>query len=49
MPKDHIDPIAALRDSTAVPFERARAMPTEVYSSANFVEAELEHIFSKDW
>ena len=49
MPKDHIDPIAALRDSTAVPFERARAMPTEVYSSANFVEAELEHVFSKDW
>lgn len=49
MPKDHIDPIAALRDSTAVPFERARAMPTEVYSSPDFVEAELEHIFSKDW
>ena len=49
MPKDHIDPIAALRDSTAVPFERARAMPTEVYSSPDFVEVELEHIFSKDW
>lgn len=49
MPKDHIDPIAALRDNTAVPFERARAMPTEVYTSPDFVEAELEHIFSKDW
>jgi len=49
MPKDHVDPIAALRDSTAVPFERARAMPTEVYTSPDFVAAELEHIFSKDW
>jgi phenylpropionate dioxygenase-like ring-hydroxylating dioxygenase large terminal subunit len=49
MPKDHVDPIAALRDNTAVPFERARAMPTEVYTSPDFVEAELEHIFSKDW
>ena len=49
MPKDHIDPITALRDNTAVPFERARAMPTEVYTSPDFVEAELEHIFSKDW
>lgn len=49
MPKDHIDPIAALRDSTAVPFESARAMPTEVYTSPDFVAAELEHIFSKDW
>ena len=49
MPKGHIDPVAALRDSTSVPFERARAMPTEVYSSPDFVEAELEHIFSKDW
>lgn len=49
MPKDHVDPIAALRDSTAVPFERARAMPNEVYTSPDFVAAELEHIFSKDW
>uniref|UniRef100_UPI0040479A65 aromatic ring-hydroxylating oxygenase subunit alpha n=1 Tax=Yoonia sp. TaxID=2212373 RepID=UPI0040479A65 len=49
MPKDRVDPIAALRDNTAVPFERARAMPTEVYTSPDFVEAELEHIFSKDW
>ncbi len=49
MPKDHIDPIAALRENTAVPFERARAMPTEVYTSQAFVDAELEHIFRKDW
>ena len=49
MTKEHIDPIAALRDNSAVPFERARAMPTEVYTSPDFVEAELKHIFSKDW
>ncbi|WP_224825959.1 aromatic ring-hydroxylating dioxygenase subunit alpha [Cognatishimia sp. MH4019] len=49
MPKDHVDPIAALRDNTSVPFERARAMPTEVYTSPTFVAAELEHIFSKEW
>lgn len=49
MPKDHVDPIAALRDNTSVPFERARAMPTEVYTSQAFVDAELEHIFHKDW
>ncbi|MEM7472293.1 MAG: SRPBCC family protein [Pseudomonadota bacterium] len=49
MPKDHIDPIAALRENVAAPFERARAMPTEVYTSQDFVDAEIEHIFRKDW
>ena len=49
MPKDSIDPISALRENTAVPFEQARAMPTEVYTSQEFVDAELEHIFRKDW
>ena len=49
MPKDHIDPIKALRENTSVPFERARAMPTEVYTEQSFVDAELEQIFRKDW
>ena len=49
MPKDHSDPIADLRRNTSVPFEQARAMPTSVYTSENFVEAELKHVFSKDW
>lgn len=49
MPDDHINPIDALRESVAVPFERARAMPTDVYTSQEFVDAELEHIFRKDW
>ena len=49
MPKDHSDPIADLRRNTSVPFEQARAMPTSVYTSVDFVEAELKHVFSKDW
>ena len=49
MPKDHSDPIADLRRNTSVPFEQARAMPTSVYTSEKFVEAELKHVFSKDW
>ena len=49
MAKDHIDPVEALRETVSVPFEQARAMPTEVYTSNAFVEAELEHIFRKEW
>ena len=49
MPKDHSDPIADLRSNTSVPFEQARAMPTSVYTSKDFVEAELRHVFSRDW
>ena len=49
MPKDHNDPIADLRRNTSVPFEQARAMPTSVYTSEDFVEAELKHVFGKDW
>ncbi|MEM6483306.1 MAG: (2Fe-2S)-binding protein, partial [Pseudomonadota bacterium] len=54
MAKDHsatnpVDPISALRETVAVPFEFARAMPTEVYTSPEFVEAELAYIFRKDW
>ncbi len=49
MPKDHSDPVADLRSNTSVPFEQARAMPTSVYTSEDFVEAELKHVFSKDW
>lgn len=49
MAKDHADPVEALRQNTSVPFERARAMPVEVYTSQSFVEQELNHIFRKDW
>jgi len=49
MAKDHLDPVEALRQNTAVPFEQARAMPPSVYSSDAFLAEELEHVFSKDW
>ena len=42
-------PIEALRQNVSVPFERARAMPPEVYTSEEFAQAELEHIFKKEW
>ena len=44
-----IDPVALLRENVARPFEQARAMPPEVYTSESFLAAELEHIFSKEW
>ncbi|MFD0978302.1 aromatic ring-hydroxylating oxygenase subunit alpha [Tropicimonas aquimaris] len=51
MARDHVDtdPAALLAANTALPFERAEAMPPEVYTSQAFVEAELEHIFGKEW
>ena len=49
MPKDHVDPVDALRTSTARPFEKARAMPPSVYTTKAFLAEELAHIFSKDW
>jgi len=49
MAKDHSDPLAALRDNTAVPFERARAMPPDVYTTDAFLNEELSQIFARDW
>lgn len=49
MAKDHIDPIEALRQNTAQPFEQARAMPPEVYTTQAFLDAELAYVFAKDW
>ena len=51
MAKDinEVDPIEALRANTSIPFEQARAMPPEVYTSEAFVEQELEHIFAQEW
>lgn len=42
-------PIEALRDAASVPFTQARAMPPSVYTSKDFVEAELEGIFRREW
>ncbi|MCV2887792.1 aromatic ring-hydroxylating oxygenase subunit alpha [Ruegeria aquimaris] len=49
MAKDQIDPVRALSENVAQPFESARAMPPEVYTSQAFLNEELEHIFRKDW
>ena len=51
MAKDHIhsDAISALAANVAVPFEQARAMPPGVYTSPEFLQAELDHVFAKGW
>ena len=38
-----------LAANVAVPFERAHAMPTSVYTSEAFLAAELEHVFGREW
>jgi phenylpropionate dioxygenase-like ring-hydroxylating dioxygenase large terminal subunit len=43
------DPVALLKENVALPFEKARAMPPEVYTSQAFQERELEGIFRRDW
>lgn len=44
-----LDPVAALRANISVPFEQARAMPPEVYTSEAFLARELELIFAREW
>jgi phenylpropionate dioxygenase-like ring-hydroxylating dioxygenase large terminal subunit len=44
-----LSPIEELRANVAEPFERARAMPKSVYTSAEFLAQEMEHIFARDW
>lgn len=41
--------ITELAQNVAVPFEKARAMPPSVYTSPEFLQRELDAIFSKDW
>jgi len=43
------DPVEALRASTSLPFEQARAMPPGVYTQDTFLQSELDHIFAQDW
>jgi len=43
------DAVAELAANVSVPFEQARAMPKSVYTSDGFLEAELAHIFRKEW
>ena len=44
-----ISPAAELHANVSVPFERALAMPKSVYTSAEFLAQEQQHIFAKDW
>jgi phenylpropionate dioxygenase-like ring-hydroxylating dioxygenase large terminal subunit len=44
-----LNPIAELAANVAQPFETARAMPKSVYTSDEFLAAELEHVFKRDW
>ena len=43
------DAVAELRENVSAPFERARAMPTSVYTSEEFLSRELNGIFAQDW
>ena len=43
------NPIDALRANVSVPFEEARAMPPDVYTSETFHSAELENVFKRSW
>jgi phenylpropionate dioxygenase-like ring-hydroxylating dioxygenase large terminal subunit len=42
-------PVRELVDNVSVPFERARAMPRSAYTSEEFLRAELENVFARDW
>ena len=44
-----LDPIAELRAMVAVPFERARAIPTSAYTSEAMLAAELDRVFRREW
>ena len=49
MPTSPNSAAQALAQNVAVPFEQARAMPPDVYTSQAFLAQELEQIFAKDW
>jgi phenylpropionate dioxygenase-like ring-hydroxylating dioxygenase large terminal subunit len=38
-----------LKANVNLPFDHAKAMPTSVYTSEEFYQHEIEHIFKKDW
>ena len=43
------DPIAEIKANAALPFRQARAMPKSVYTSPEFLAAELAHVFAQEW
>lgn len=42
-------PVRELVENVSAPFERARAMPRSVYTSEDFLRAELENVFAREW
>jgi phenylpropionate dioxygenase-like ring-hydroxylating dioxygenase large terminal subunit len=44
-----LSPLAELAANVARPFGEARAMPKSVYTSEEFLAAELRHVFAKEW
>jgi len=44
-----LTPVQELHANTAVPFERAFAMPKSVYTSPEFLALEQKHVFAADW
>lgn len=44
-----LSPADELKQNVSVPFEEAHAMPKSLYVSEEFLQQELEHVFSKDW
>jgi phenylpropionate dioxygenase-like ring-hydroxylating dioxygenase large terminal subunit len=42
-------PVRELVDNVSVPFEQARAMPRSAYTSEEFLHAELQRVFARDW
>jgi phenylpropionate dioxygenase-like ring-hydroxylating dioxygenase large terminal subunit len=45
----NIEPVARLMETAARPFKDAVAMPPEIYTSAEFLERELNDIFAREW
>lgn len=43
------DPIRELGENVSQPFESARAMPKSVYTTQDFLDAEIEKIFKQEW
>lgn len=44
-----IEAAEELRQNVSMPFNQAKAMPKSVYTSKEFLDLEMEHIFKKDW
>jgi phenylpropionate dioxygenase-like ring-hydroxylating dioxygenase large terminal subunit len=43
------DALAELAETVAQPFEKARAMPSSVYTSEAFMEHEITGVFAREW